>query len=67
MTEQILVFGALFVRLASCRDSLYAFLGSAVGKLLSRNVQMRRLQRVLSGGVYIGLGLTTVVLESEKK
>src|SRR5260370_7927572 len=38
----ILVFGVLFVLLASCTDSLYALLGSTVGKFLTRNVTFRQ-------------------------
>src|SRR5712692_10999925 len=55
---QILVFGLLFVLLASCTDSLYALLGSTVGKFLTRNVRFRQGQRYVTGGVYIVLGVT---------
>jgi threonine/homoserine/homoserine lactone efflux protein len=65
--EQILLFGALFVLLASCTDSLYALLGSTVGKLLRRNAAIRRLQRYVTGGIYIALGITTAIIGSEKK
>ncbi len=64
---QILLLGALFVLLASCTDSLYALLGSTVGKLLTRKAQFRQTQRYISGSVYIVLGLTAAVTGSEKK
>jgi len=67
VTGQILVFGVLFVLLACCTDSLYALLGSAVGKLLTRNVRFRQAQRYMTGGVYIVLGVTAAITGSEKK
>ena len=67
VTGQILVFGVLFVLLASCTDSLYALLGSTVGKFLTRNVRFRQGRRYVTGGVYIVLGVTAAVTGSEKK
>lgn len=64
---QILVFGGLFVLLAFCTDSLYALLGSTVGKLFTRNTRFRQAQRYVTGGVYIALGITAAVTGSEKK
>jgi threonine/homoserine/homoserine lactone efflux protein len=64
---QILVFGVLFVLLASCTDSLYALLGSTVGKFLTRNLRFRQGQRYVTGGVYIVLGVTAAITGSEKK
>jgi threonine/homoserine/homoserine lactone efflux protein len=64
---QTLVFGVLFVLLASCTDSLYALLGSTVGKFLTRNVRFRQGRRYVTGGVYIVLGVTAAVTGSEKK
>jgi threonine/homoserine/homoserine lactone efflux protein len=67
VVEQILLFGALFVLLATCTDSLYALLSSTAGSFLSRNTYVRRLQRYITGSVYIVLGLTTAFIGSEKK
>ena len=64
---QILFLGILFVLLASCTDSLYALLGSLVGQLLTRSTRIRRIQRYVTGSIYIALGLTTAVTGSEKK
>ncbi len=55
------------VLLASCTDSLYALLGSTVGKLLTRNAGFRHLQRYVTGSIYIVLGVTAAVAGSEKK
>ncbi len=67
VTGQILFFGVLFVLLACCTDSLYALLGSTVGKFLTRNVRFRQGRRYVTGGVYIVLGVTAAVTGSEKK
>ena len=64
---QILFLGALFVLLASCTDSLYALLGSTVGRMLTRSVRFRRIQRYVTGSIYIALGVTAAVAGSEKK
>jgi threonine/homoserine/homoserine lactone efflux protein len=64
---QILLLGALFVLLASCTDSLYALLGSTVGKFLIRKAYFRQIQRYVAGCVYIVLGLIVAVTGSEKK
>ncbi len=64
---QILLLGALFVLLASCTDSLYALLGSTVGKFLIRKAYFRQIQRYVTGCVYIVLGFTVAVTGSEKK
>ena len=64
---QMLLLGALFVLLASCTDSLYALLGSTVGRVLTRNTGFRHLQRYVTGSMYIVLGVTAAVAGSEKK
>jgi threonine/homoserine/homoserine lactone efflux protein len=64
---QVLLLGGLFVLLAACTDSLYALLGSTVGQWLSRNTRFRRVQRYVTGSVYIVLGVTAAVTGSEKK
>lgn len=64
---QILLLGILFVLLASCTDSLYALLGSLAGQLLTRSARIRRVQRYVTGSIYIALGVYTAVTGSEKK
>jgi threonine/homoserine/homoserine lactone efflux protein len=64
---QTLLFGVLFVLLASCTDSCYALLGATVGRWFAGNKRVRRSQRYATGGVYIILGLAAAVAGSEKK
>jgi threonine/homoserine/homoserine lactone efflux protein len=64
---QTLLFGALFVLLASCTDSLYALLSSTIGQRFTRNVRIRQNQRYISGSVYILLGVAAAFAGSEKK
>lgn len=65
--EQVFFFGVLFVLLASCTDGLYALLGSTVGALLRKHASLRRVQRYVTGSIYLVLGITTAILGSEKK
>jgi len=67
VTGQILVFGLLFVLLASCTDSLYALLGSTAGQWVARHARIRRGQRYFTGGVYIALGLSAAFTGAERK
>ena len=68
-TAQIALLGITFVVLALCTDGLYALLtGSAADWLRRRNEspRFRRLQRYVSGGVFIALGAATAVAGSGK-
>ena len=64
---QILFFGALFVLLASCTDSLYALLSSTLGHRLTRAARFQSIRRYVTGSIYIALGLTAAFAGSEKK
>lgn len=64
---QILFFGVLFALMATCTDSLYALLGSAVGQWLNRSKLVQRWQRFITGCIYILLGMATAVTGAEKK
>ena len=69
VTTQIALLGITFVVLALCTDGLYALLtGSAANWLRRRNEspRFRRLQRYVSGGVFIALGAATAVSGSGK-
>ncbi len=69
VTTQIALLGITFVVLALCTDGLYALLtGSAADWLRRRNEspRFRRLQRYVSGGVFIALGAATAVSGSGK-
>ncbi len=64
---QILLLGVLFALMATCTDSLYALLGSAVGRWLNKSRLVQRWQRYITGCIYILLGVTTAVTGAEKK
>lgn len=64
---QILIFGTLFVLLATCTDSLFALLGSTLGIILRKSTYLRRLQRYVTGSIYIVLGITTAIIGSHEK
>jgi threonine/homoserine/homoserine lactone efflux protein len=69
VTTQIALLGITFVVLALFTDGLYALLtGSAADWLRRRNEspRFRRLQRYVSGGVFIALGAATAVSGSGK-
>lgn len=66
---QILALGLTFTLVGLCTDGLYALLSGTAADWLKRksdNVSFRRLQRYLSGGVYLALGAATVVSGSGK-
>lgn len=58
---QILFLGALFTTMAICTDSVYALLAGHLGHILKNSSHFLKLQRYLSGGIYIILGLTTAL------
>jgi threonine/homoserine/homoserine lactone efflux protein len=55
---QILVLGTVFTMLAVLSDGAYVVLAGAVGGWIRTGRRARRRLAKLSGGVYIGLGLT---------
>ncbi|HEY7127030.1 MAG TPA: LysE family translocator [Ktedonobacterales bacterium] len=64
---QMIFFGALFVLLASCTDSLYALLASTVGHRLTKQTRFQSIRRYVTGSIYIALGVTAAFAGSEKK
>ncbi|GHO53333.1 LysE family translocator [Ktedonobacter robiniae] len=64
---QMLLLGILFELVGICTDSLYALFGSVVGRFLTRSASFQRIQRFITGSVYIALGVFTAVIGSEKK
>jgi len=59
--EQVVFLGLLFVLLATCTDGLYAIIGSGVGRLVMERPGFQRLQRFITGGILIGLGVAAAV------
>jgi threonine/homoserine/homoserine lactone efflux protein len=60
VVAQTLVLGTLFTLLAVLSDGAYVVVANAVGRRLRGGRPGRRLAR-LSGGVYIGLGVTAAL------
>jgi threonine/homoserine/homoserine lactone efflux protein len=67
VTGQVLFFGLLLVLLALCTDTLYALLGSTMGGWLTRNARFRSIQRYVTGGIYLVLGVAAAITGSGKK
>lgn len=64
---QILFFGILLNILGLCNDLLYALLAAKVGQWLKRTTQFWRIQRYVTGSIYLALGVTTALTGSKKK
>jgi threonine/homoserine/homoserine lactone efflux protein len=58
---QLLTLGGLFVLMAVCTDSAYAFLASGLGRWLKGSPTFLRLERYVAGGIYIGLGVLAAI------
>lgn len=57
VAAQALVLGAIFCGLAAVTDSLYALAAGWLGEATRRRAGAARLQRWLTGGIYLGLGV----------
>jgi threonine/homoserine/homoserine lactone efflux protein len=64
VTLQVAVLGATFVALGLVTDSAYALLASTGAGLLRRRRRVARASRLVSGGVLVGLGVTTALAGS---
>jgi threonine/homoserine/homoserine lactone efflux protein len=53
--------------LGFCNDIFYALLADKVGQWLKGTKQFRRIQRYVTGCIYLALGVTTALIGSEKK
>lgn len=63
---QVILLGLLFTLLAVVCDSGYVLLASTVAALLRRSVIFGRALRYVTGGTYLGLGVTTAVSGSPR-
>jgi threonine/homoserine/homoserine lactone efflux protein len=61
VATQILVLGTLFTLLAVLSDGAYVLLAGAMGRWLRTGRRARRRLAKVSGGVYIGLGVTAAL------
>jgi threonine/homoserine/homoserine lactone efflux protein len=58
---QTLTFGAIFVGIAACTDSLYALLSGGLRGLLRGRRRFEAISRTVSGAVYISLGIAAAL------
>jgi threonine/homoserine/homoserine lactone efflux protein len=58
---QTLVLGTTFAVLALASDSLYGLAAGSLGGALRRSAAFLRVQRYVSGSIFVGLGLATAV------
>lgn len=59
VTIQILELGILFALMGWCSDSVYALIAGTVAERIRRSLRLRRIQRNVSGGGLIALGLAS--------
>jgi threonine/homoserine/homoserine lactone efflux protein len=64
---QILVLGLIFVGLGVISDGLYAVAAGTAGGWLRRDGRVLRAERYVSGGVFVGLGVTAALAGSGRK
>lgn len=64
---QIFLFGCPLIALGFCSHSTYALLAGTLARWLKRSLRFQRVQRFITGGIYIALGLTAAFVGSEKK
>jgi len=58
---QIVLLGIIFVSIATITDGTYALVSSSLAGRLKGNKRFKRIQRYVSGTVYVGLGITTAL------
>lgn len=63
LAPQLLALGCLFVLMALVSDSLYALLAGSIAQRLKGKRSFGGLARYLTGGVYIGLGITAALAD----
>lgn len=64
---QIVFLGSLFLFMAVVTDGAYAIVAGTLGQWLKTNQQFLKIQKYLSGTIYIFLGVTTALSGSESK
>jgi threonine/homoserine/homoserine lactone efflux protein len=67
IAEQIVFLGLLFTLLGFVSDGCYALAASAAGNWLKRSRSYLRIERYVSGVLFIGLGLTAAFAGNHKK
>jgi threonine/homoserine/homoserine lactone efflux protein len=64
---QVLVLGAIMVTMATVSDTLYALMAGGAGHLLRGSRRFLRVQKYVTGSVYIGLGVTAALSGGSRK
>jgi threonine/homoserine/homoserine lactone efflux protein len=64
---QFLLFGSLYAVLGLCSLTFYGLVAGTIANLLRGSTRFQRIQRYVTGGIYIALGLTAAFAGSEKK
>jgi threonine/homoserine/homoserine lactone efflux protein len=64
---QILVLGLIFVALGVVSDGLYAVAAGTAGEWIRRDGRVLRAERYVSGGVFVGLGITAALAGDGRK
>jgi threonine/homoserine/homoserine lactone efflux protein len=67
VTWQFLLFGSLYAVLGFCSLTVYGLLAGTTATLLRRSTRFQRLQRYVTGSIYIALGLTAAFAGETKK
>lgn len=67
VTLQFLLFGSLFTVLGLCSLTVYGLAAGTMAALLKRSLRFQRIQRYVTGSIYIALGLTAALAGSEKQ
>ncbi|MCX6541006.1 MAG: LysE family translocator [Actinobacteria bacterium] len=65
--SQTLVFGAAYIALGLCTDSLYAVIGARAGVWFNARSSRMRASRYAEGSILVGLGLLTLLLPHRNK
>ena len=67
MGVQILGLGLIFVALGVVSDGLYALAAGTAGGWLKGGGRLLRVERYVTGGVFVGLGLTAAFAGNGRK
>ncbi|GCE50017.1 threonine/homoserine/homoserine lactone efflux protein [Thermosporothrix hazakensis] len=67
VTLQFLLLGSLYTILGICSLTFYGLIAGTTAALLKRSTTFQRVQRYITGCIYIALGLTAAFASTEKK
>ncbi len=63
---QIMLLGLIFVSLGAVTDGTYAIVSSSLASWLRGNKRFKKIQRYVSGTIYVGLGITAALVGRNK-